>query len=468
MKLISQNNALELSDLNPANSSHTNTHGRDAASNLDHYANNKMSNRLGLFLLLFGLLGFLLWAGFAPLDEGVPTEGVVNVEGSHKVVQHLSGGIVKALAVKEGQEVKAGDVLLTLDDAVIKARHQEIKQHYMGLRAQESRLIAEKTGAKTIQFHEDLIKNQDDFYVQKHMLNQSQLLQARQNVLSAEVMAIQESIQGQNAIIAGDEGVLTSYRSQLSLLNEQLNGIKPLVQEGYAPRNQLNELEQKIAQTLGQIANTQANIIRSRKTILELNQRMMVRQQTEKKEIDTEMAQVNLAVQSDAEKFKALTEELGRISMIAPASGQVIGLQVHTLGAVIQPGQKIMDIVPMGEPLILDAKIPPNLIDKVHAGQDADVRFSTFANTPQLLVEGKVKTISKDLLTETVPNSDRVSQSYYLAKVSITPDGMRVLGDRKLQPGMPVQVVIKTGERTLLTYLLHPLTKRIAASMKEE
>lgn len=180
------------------------------------------------------------------------------------------------------------------------------------------------------------------------------------------------------------------------------------------------------------------------------------------------MAQVNLAVQSDAEKFKALTEELGRISMIAPASGQVIGLQVHTLGAVIQPGQKIMDIVPMGEPLILDAKIPPNLIDKVHAGQDADVRFSTFANTPQLLVEGKVKTISKDLLTETVPNSDRVSQSYYLAKVSITPDGMRVLGDRKLQPGMPVQVVIKTGERTLLTYLLHPLTKRIAASMKEE
>ena len=461
MKLISQHNTLELAHLNQAN-----FHSKDAASNLDSYANNKTPHRLGLFLLLVGLAGFLLWAGFAPLDEGVPTEGVVNVESNHKVVQHLSGGIVKALAVKEGQEVKAGDVLLTLDDAVIKARHQEVKQHYMGLRAQESRLLAEKVGAKNIQFHEDLTNNKDDFYVQKHMMNQSQLLQARQNVLSAEIMAIQEAIQGQNAIIVGDEGVLTSYQSQLALLNEQLSGIKPLVKEGYAPRNQLNELEQKIAQNIGQVANTQANITRGKRTILELNQRMMVRQQTEKKEIDTEMAQVNLAVQSEADKFKALSEELGRISILAPASGQVIGLQIHTIGAVIQPGQKIMDIVPMGEPLILDAKIPPNLIDKVHAGQDADVRFSTFANTPQLLVEGKVKTISKDLITENAQNADRVS--YYLAKVSITPEGMKVLGDRKLQPGMPVQVVIKTGERTLLTYLLHPLTKRIAASMKEE
>lgn len=441
---------------------------KDSVVDLNSYANNKSSSRLGLLFLIFGLVGFLIWAGFAPLDEGVPTEGVVNIEKNHKAVQHLSGGIVKTLAVQEGQEVKAGDVLLTLDDAVIKAKYEEVKQHYMGLRAQESRLIAEKTGLKLIQFHDDLIKHQSDPYVQKHMLNQSQLLQARQNVLSADVMAIQESIQGQNALIEGDQGVLGSYQSQLSLLKEQLNGIKPLVQEGYAPRNQQNDLEQKVAQTMGQIANTQASILHSKRAILELNQRMTIRQQTEKKEIDTEMAEVNLAVQSEAEKFKALGEELNRISIIAPASGQIIGLQTHTVGAVIQPGQKIMDIIPMGEPLILDAKIPPNLIDKVHAGQDADVRFSTFANSPQLLVEGKVNTISKDLVVENAANTGRPNESYYLAKISITPSGMKVLGSRTLQPGMPVQVVIKTGERTLLTYLLHPLTKRIAASMKEE
>ncbi|MFA6041248.1 MAG: HlyD family type I secretion periplasmic adaptor subunit, partial [Methylophilus sp.] len=318
------------------------------------------------------------------------------------------------------------------------------------------------------QFHEDLIKNQSDSYVQKHMLNQSQLLQARQNLLSADVMAIQEAIQGQKALIEGDQGVLSSYQSQLSLLKEQLNGIKPLVQEGYAPRNQQNDLEQKIAQAIGQIANTQASILHSKRSILELNQRMTIRQQTENKDINTEIAEVNLAVQSEAEKFKALADELNRISIVAPASGQVIGLQVHTVGAVIQPGQKIMDIIPIGEPLILDAKIPPNLIDKVHAGQDADVRFSTFANSPQLLVEGKVNTISKDLVVDSAANTGRPNESYYLAKISITASGMKVLGHRTLQPGMPVQVVIKTGERTLLTYLLHPLTKRIAASMKEE
>lgn len=435
---------------------------------LNSYANNQSSNRLGLLILLLGLIGFLLWAGFAPLDEGVPTEGTVNIENNHKVVQHLSGGIVKTIAVQEGQEVKAGDVLLTLDDAIIKAKYEEVKQHYMGLRAQESRLIAEKSGLKTIQFHDDLVKHQADISVQKHMLNQSQLMQARQNVLNADVMAIQASIQGQNALIEGDQGVLSSYQSQLSLLHEQLNGIKPLVQEGYAPRNQQNDLEQKVAQTIGQIANTQASILHSKRAILELNQRMLTRQQTEKKEIDTEMVEVNLAVQSEAEKFKALGDELNRVSILAPASGQVIGLQVHTVGAVIQPGQKIMDIIPVGAPLILDAKIPPNLIDKVRAGQVADVRFSTFANSPQLLVEGKVNTISKDLVVENAANTGRPNESYYLAKISITPNGMKVLGNRALQPGMPVQVVIKTGERTLLAYLMHPLSKRIAASMKEE
>ena len=435
---------------------------------LNSYANNQSSNRLGLLILLLGLIGFLLWAGFAPLDEGVPTEGTVNIENNHKVVQHLSGGIVKTIAVQEGQEVKAGDVLLTLDDAIIKAKYEEVKQHYMGLRAQESRLIAEKSGLKTIQFHDDLVKHQADISVQKHMLNQSQLMQARQNVLNADVMAIQASIQGQNALIEGDQGVLSSYQSQLSLLHEQLNGIKPLVQEGYAPRNQQNDLEQKVAQTIGQIANTQASILHSKRVILELNQRMLTRQQAEKKEIDTEMVEVNLAVQSEAEKFKALGDELNRVSILAPASGQVIGLQVHTVGAVIQPGQKIMDIIPVGAPLILDAKIPPNLIDKVRAGQVADVRFSTFANSPQLLVEGKVNTISKDLVVENAANTGRPNESYYLAKISITPNGMKVLGNRALQPGMPVQVVIKTGERTLLAYLMHPLSKRIAASMKEE
>ncbi len=432
---------------------------------LNGYTSNKRSGRMGMLVLLVGLGGFLLWAALAPLDEGVPTEGVVNIEGSHKVIQHFTGGIVSKILVREGQEVKAGDLLINLDDTSIQARADEISQHYMGLRAQESRLLAEKKGLRNIAFHPDVLQNQDNPYVRQHMLNQTQLLQARQEALSADISGLNESIQGQKALIEGYEGVLTSYRSQLTLLNEQLGGIRQLVKEGFAPRNQQNELEQKVAQVYGEIANTESNVLRSKKSILELMQRISSRQQTEKKDIDTEMAQVTLAVQSDAERYKPVKEELRRINIVSPASGQVVGLQVHTLGAVIQPGQKIMDIVPVGEPLILDAKIPPHLIDKIHAGQDADVRFSTFSNSPQLLLEGKVKTVSSDLLTENVGG---MPSSYYLARVVITDKGMEGLGHRTLQPGMPVQIVIRTGERTLLTYLMHPLVKRISASMKEE
>ena len=437
------------------------------AAALDHYANDSSASRLGLIVLLLGLCGFLLWAAFAPLDEGVPTDGVVNIESNHRSIQHLTGGIIRQIFVREGQAVKAGDILFTLDDTAPKARFDEVRQRYLGLRAQESRLMAEKAGEGSITFHQDLIDHQSDPYVQQLMLNQSQLLRARQQALFADVEAMRESIQGQKVLMDGYQGVLDSYRSQAALLNEQLSGIRQLVSEGYAPRNQQNELEQKLAQAYGQIASVESNRLRGQKAILELNQRIAARQQLEKKEIDTEMAQVKLAVQADAEKYKPLKDELQRVNIAAPTAGQVVNLQIHTIGAVIQPGQKVMDIVPFGEPLILDAKIPPHLIDKIHVGQDADIRFSTFANSPQLLLEGKIKTVSSDLIVDQGRGGQPPS-SYYLARVSITPEGMKALGSRRLQPGMPVQIVIRTGERTLLTYLMHPLVKRIAASMKEE
>ncbi len=439
----------------------------DKIVHLDHYTNNFSAVRGGAWLLVVGLIGFLIWAAFAPLDEGVPTEGIVSIETNHKAVQHLSGGIVGQLLVKEGQEVQQGDVLLKLDENNVKARYQEIRQRYFGLRAQESRLVAEKRGKPSISFHEHLLKNEADPFIQQHMINQSQLLQARQSALAGDIASKLESISGQRAMVEGYQGVLESHQSQLSLLQEQLNGIRELVKEGFAPRNQQNDLEQKVAHTYGEIASAKANILRSNKAILELTQQINTRQQIEKKEVDTEMAQVKLQVESDAEKYKALQEELARTTLFAPASGQVAGLQIHTVGGVIQPGQKIMDIVPANEPLIIDAQIQPHLIDKIHVGQDADVRFSTFSNTPQLLVEGKLVTISKDLFTKPATALD-AGITYYLARISVTPQGLKDLAGRRLQPGMPVQVVIKTGERTLLTYLLHPLTKRIAASMTEE
>lgn len=434
---------------------------------IEQYAQSHQHIRKGIWILLIGLLGFLGWAISAPLDEGVPTEGVVSVESNHRVVQHLNGGIVSQLLVREGQEVHQGEVLFKLDDSSSKARYEEVRQRYAGLRAQEGRLQAEKTGQTDIRFHPDLLAQQADPLIQQHMQNQSQLLMARRNALAADTAARQESIAGQHALIEGYEGVLSSQQAQLVLLQDQLNGIKELTKEGFAPRNQQNDLEQKVAAVHGDIANTKANILRANKAILELRQQIATRIQTEKKEVDGDMAQVRLLVEADAQKVKSLQEELIRTEIKAPASGQVVGLQVHTVGAVIQPGQKLMDIVPSGEALIIDAQIQPHLIDKIRVGQAADVRFSTFANSPQLLAEGKLVNISKDLLTKPAGTMDG-GATYYLARVSLTPKGMQDLKGRQLQPGMPVQVIVKTGERTLFAYLMHPLSKRIAASMKEE
>jgi protease secretion system membrane fusion protein len=177
---------------------------------------------------------------------------------------------------------------------------------------------------------------------------------------------------------------------------------------------------------------------------------------------------VRSKVDAFAEKTKALQNEFNATEIRSPVAGQVVGMQTQTVGAVIQAGQKIMDIVPLNEPLLIEVKITPSIIDKINPGMEADIRFTNFANSPQLMVGGIVDTVSHDLLVEPQVNAAQPPASYYLARVSVTPAGMKVLGNRKLQAGMPASVVIKTGERTLLTYILHPLTKRLAASMKEE
>ncbi len=420
--------------------------------------------RIGLWVLGLGFGGFLLWAGLAPLDEGVPTEGAVSIDTKRKTVQHLSGGLVREILVREGQMVAAGQVLVRMDTAMPRANFESARQHYMGLSAMESRLVAEQRGAVSIQFQPDILQATDPM-VQQQVATQQALFASRRSALNAELRGISESIQGAEALIGGYEGQIQSNRLQLASLQEELKGLRDLVSEGYAPRNRQMELERNVAAVNGNIIELQGNVSRARRSIAEMRQRVLQRQQEFKKESDSQLAQVRLELQADRERFKVSSEELGRTDLRAPVAGQVVGLAVQTVGAVIQPAQKLMDIVPSNEVLLLETKIPPHLIDRVKIGQKADVRFSTFAHSPALVVEGRLESVSHDLVTEPTPHGN---MSYYLARLSITPAGLKVLGHRQMQPGMPAEVIIKTGGRSLLTYLLHPLTKRIAGSMKEE
>jgi len=284
------------------------------------------------------------------------------------------------------------------------AHYREVHQRYLALRAAESRLLAEEAGKATITFHSDLHNDPD-------------------TALTAEMMATQREL-------------FNTRRMLRSSIEERLQGVRAMVVDGFAPRHRQLELEERLAELDSRIAS--------------------------------EMAEVQAAVDAQQEKSLALREELERTEIRSPASGQVVGLEVQTVGAVITPGQKIMDIVPLDGNLLIEVRVEPHLIDNVSSGLPADVRFASFAHSPLLMVDGVVESVSHDLLTDPKLNPMMPGATYYLARVSITPDGMQTLGDRQMQAGMPVQVVIKTGSRSMLTYLLHPLIKRMSASLKEE
>ena len=420
--------------------------------------------KTGLWVLGLGFGGFLLWAGLAPLDEGVPTQGMVTLDTKRKTVQHLSGGIVKEVLVHEGQQVKEGDPLLRLDGAVAKANYEAVRQRYLGYRAMQSRLFAEQAGQNAIDFHPDVKAAMNDPLIKQQVSTQQQLIQARRAALAADLQGIEESVQGLKEQLGSYQNILVQRRSQLSLLTEELNNTRGMVKEGYAPRNRQLELERMVAESNAAIADLNGNSLRVQRQVAELTQRSMARKQEYRKEVETQLAEVTREVQSDAEKFVAVSADLDRMEIKAPASGQVVGLTVQTVGAVLQPGQKLLDVVPDSQTLLLEAHIPPHLIDKVQAGLSTDIRFNAFAHSPQLVVEGKVLSVSGDLLSDPA----QPQFSYFLARVQVTPDGMKTLGKRQMQPGMPAEIVIKTGERSMLTYLLHPLVKRMASSMKEE
>lgn len=422
------------------------------------------AGRIGLWALALGFGGFLLWASLAPLDEGVPSQGMVALDTKRKAVQHLSGGIVQEVLVREGDIVEQDQIVIKLDDAVAKANYESVRQSYLGLLAMMGRLQAEQVGAKKPEFEPQLLEAAEkDPQIARLVRNQEQLFTARRAQLKADLQSIQESIRGQEGLLQSYKQMQASREGQLELLQQELTPLRQLVKDGYAPRNRQLEMERAQADIRTALADLQGNTMRAISSIAELRQRSLSRQQEYRKEVETQLADVSRQALSDGEKYRAVSNDLERTEIRSPASGQVVGLAIQTVGGVVQAGQKLMDVVPQGAPLMLEAHVPPHMIDRVHKGMAVDVRFSSFANSPQLVVQGQLETISGDLLTD-----QQTGAMYYLARVLVTSEGQEKLGSRQLHPGMPVEVIFKGGERTLMTYLLHPLTKRIAASMTEE
>ena len=445
--------------LNPVNT--------DLPDSLEDDVNTQQPIRLGAAVLVIGFGAFLLWATFAPLDQGVPASGTVAIETRKKTIQHSSGGVVKDVLVKEGQWVKAGDVLIEVSDTQARANNETMRQAYLSQRAVEARLEAERQNASSIRFDSEIAGSKSDPFVQQLMATQQSLFMAKRASYQAEISALEQSVQALKEQLWGVEQSLVNRQVQIQLQEKHLKSIKTLAEEGYAPKNQVLQMEQTQTELKTALSDLKSNQARLSSSIEESQFRMAQRKQDYLKDVMGQLAEVKKDIQAGKEKLMATNEELARTQIKSPVDGQVVGMSISATGGVVMAGQKLMDVVPKSEALLIDAKILPHIIDKVQTGMDVSVRFNTFANTPQLVVPGKLVALSSDVISD--PNAGPTGVgSYYLGRVEITAEGLKILGNRVLQPGMPTEVLFKVGERTLLQYIMYPLTKRIAASLKEE
>lgn len=418
--------------------------------------------RFGRRAVWWGIGIFLAWAILAPLGEGVPASGTVKVEGERKAVQHLKGGIVEEILVKEGDRVTAGQALIRLNQSQAQAQHGIVDGQLISLLATEARLQAERTGGARMQVPSFLQERKENPQVVEALQVQNHLFKTRQSALSAELSILEQNIAGVEELMRGLEAQEKARAEQLRLFAEELASLKPLAEQGFVPRNRLFETERAVAYLNGQRSEGIANMGRARSQVSELKLKKLQVRESYRKEVETQLTEVQRQIADYRERRIATQDDLDRVVLRAPVDGTVVDLSAHTEGGVVQAGQKIMDIVPENQQLVIEARIPPHLIESVVKGQEADIHFVAFEQSITPTVTGKLIYVSADSMTD-----PRTEMRYFIGRVVPDPESLQKLGGRTLQPGMPADVVIKTGERSFLGYMLKPLLSRLHFAFTE-
>lgn len=425
--------------------------------------NDAVPQRWGWLLLLVGFGGFALWATFAPLDQGVSAPGTVIVSGNRKAVQPLTGGKIASILVKDGDTVTAGQVLVRLDDTQAKSQYEIARSQWFSAQAVEARLIAERAGKPKVAFPPSLLNERSDPEAAKAIELQTQLFETRRKNLESGLAILRENVTGLEAQARALEEVRKSKEDQLNLLHEELSGQRELSHEGYLPRNKLLEQERLLAQLTGSISDDIGNLGHIRSGIAEAKKRMISHQQEYQREVESALTDIQREAASLSSRVGALAFELANTEIRSPTEGVVVGLAVHTVGGVVQAGMNLMDVVPKDEALKIDTQIATFLIDKVKVDLPVDIMFPAFQQATTPHVPGKVLTVSADVLTD-----PKDGHPFYKAQIQVTPEGMDKLREHKIKAGMPAEVFIRTGERTMLNYIVKPLRDRLRSSLTEE
>ncbi|UPK33914.1 HlyD family type I secretion periplasmic adaptor subunit [Bradyrhizobium sp. 186] len=414
-----------------------------------------------IIAVFFGGIG--TWALTAPLNGAVVANAVVKVDGNRKSVQHLDGGIVKELHVREGERVLAGDLLIVLDETQTRAEYEVLTQQYAVLRATEVRLLTELDHRSDLVLPADLKARTEDPYFTSVWNGQRSQFESRRASLEGQGSVIREKINQLRSQIVGAEAQVKSFSDQISSVRNEAKDIAPLVERGLIARPRILQLERTAYGLEGQIADTNANIAKLRQAIAEQEQQISQLDNDRMTEVSKDLRDTQARLLEVIPKALSAKAIMGRMEIRAPYTGRVVGLNVFSVGGVIQRGDKILDIVPDEESLTIEAQVAVEDISDVHPNTRAEVHLTAYKQRIVPIIHGDVIQVSADRLTDPKTNNP-----YYTAFVRIDRDELATMPNIQLYPGMPATVMIPTVQRTAFEYIVGPLVMSFNQSFRQK
>jgi HlyD family type I secretion membrane fusion protein len=417
---------------------------------------------LGLLIIAVGFLAFLAWAALAPLAGAVVAPGQLVPEGNHKTIQHLEGGLIGAVRVQEGDEVKAGDILIELDSVATRSRAEQLRLQVDSLSATASRLLAEEKNQAVIAFPPDLLQRESQPEVADILQGQREIFRSRSEARRMRLAALNGEIEQLKEQIRGLDAQYLSSKAQLASIAEELKGLKRLFKEGFGWESRIRAFEREAEKLQGDAAKASADKAAAQARIQQARAEMAKTEQEFLEKTAGQRQETLRQLHESEQQLQSASDGLRRLAIRAPYHGRVLNLKKNAVNGVVTPGEALMDIVPLDERLIADVRISPQDIDQVVTGQTAEVLFPTLNKRQTPVLAGEVGLVSADRLVDPATN-----QPYYLARVLITEPTQDKLGASVLKPGIPVEVHVQTGARSALSYLLKPLTDSIRRGMTE-
>ena len=414
-----------------------------------------------IIALFFGGLG--TWAVTAPLNGAVVGNAVVKVEGNRKSVQHLDGGIVKELHVREGERVNVGDLLILLDETQARAEYDVLTQQYVVLRATEVRLLTELDHASTLVMPDDLKARSEDSYLKSVWNGQVSQFESSCAALEGQRSVLREKINQLGSQIVGAEAQVKAFTDQITSVKAEAKDIAPLVERGLIARPRILQLERTAYGLEGQIADARANIAKARQAIAEQEQQIAQLDNDRMTDVTKDLRDTQAKMLEVIPRAMNARAVLGRMEIRAPYAGRVVALTAFSVGGVIQRGEKILDIVPDQDSLTIEAQIAVEDISDIKPNMRAEVHLTAYKQRRTPTIDATVINVSADRLTD-----PKTGEAYFLARVQPQPGALEHLDHVDLYPGMPAEVLIATGKRRAIDYFLAPLQDSMSRALIED